>query len=189
MWDITDLSKQYALLGGSEQYRRMYENAMEPMKRNIFYRPMTANGDDILLAGQTSSDGIVDVTQLTTEPQAQHLGCFAGGMVGIGAKLFGNQDDLNIARRLVEGCLWGYEVHNNGMMPEIIHTVPCANQTLCAWDEQRWLEKVNEAYRGDEPASMKALKHNVPKGVAKIDDARYILRCVQDCYPAPYAIC
>jgi len=176
---ITDEKKQHILLGGSSsQYHFLFKNAMEVMKRNIFYRPMTVDARSVLLAGQTNSDGMTPVTELTIEPQAQHLGCFAGGMVGLAARIFRNEQDMDIATKLVEGCLWGYENMPHGIMPEVIHTVPCQDQFQCEWNEQSWLDMVNEAYEGPEDAATKVQQHHLPKGVTKVDDTRYILRFV-----------
>jgi mannosyl-oligosaccharide alpha-1,2-mannosidase len=149
---------------------------MTAMKRNIFYRPMTVDGKSILLAGQTSSDGKTPLNKLTTEPQAQHLGCFAGGMVGLAAKIFSNDGDMDVAKKLVEGCLWGYENMPHGIMPEIMHTVQCPSKDQCEWNEQKWLDAVDQAYEGSDTASQKVQQHHLPKGVSKVDDARYILR-------------
>jgi len=69
-------------------YKTLYENAMTPIKRHIFYRPMTENSDDIRLSGQVESNGQTHLEELKTEAQAQHLGCFAGGMVAIASRMF-----------------------------------------------------------------------------------------------------
>jgi mannosyl-oligosaccharide alpha-1,2-mannosidase len=98
---------------------------MTAMKRNIFYRPMTKDSRDLLLAGQCNTDGKTLVYNVETEPQAQHLGYFTGEMVAIGAKIFENEADLQIAKELVEGCPWVYEIMPLGIMPEIIHAMPC----------------------------------------------------------------
>jgi mannosyl-oligosaccharide alpha-1,2-mannosidase len=148
------------------------------MKRNIFYRPMTVDGKSILLAGQTNSDGKTPISGLITEPQAQHLGCFAGGMVGLAAKIFNNDEDMAVAKKLVEGCLWAYETMPHGIMPEIIHTVPCQIKEQCRWDESKWLDAVDKAYIGSEDVYQKVRQHHLPQGVAKVDDTRYILRFV-----------
>ncbi|TGO67410.1 hypothetical protein BELL_0894g00060 [Botrytis elliptica] len=135
------LPKQHLLLGGAtQQYRRMYEFALIAMKRNIFFRPMTKNGEDVRLPGNVDSDGKTLVTELKTDGEAQHLGCFAGGMVAIGAKIFENEQDLELARKLTDGCLWAYENMPLGIMPEKMHTVPCKSESYCPWDEQKWLE-------------------------------------------------
>ena len=166
------------MLGGAaQQYRRLYEYAIVAIKRNIFYRPMTFDGKDIRLAGQVDSDGRTLVSELRTEPQAQHLGCFAGGMVAISAKIF-QSDDLPLAKKLVEGCLWAYEVMPLGIMPEILHTVPCDSEDHCPWDEKRWHDRVSEAHEGPEDAETKIQQNRLRPGVAKVDDGRYILRLV-----------
>ncbi|TID26004.1 class I alpha-mannosidase protein [Venturia nashicola] len=169
------LPKQHLLLGGAtDQYRKLFENALIAMKRNIFYRPMTPDGRSILLAGEVNSDGKTPVDQLKTEPQAQHLGCFAGGMVGIAAKIFESEEDLDVAKKLVEGCIWGYETFPNGIMPEIMHTIPCQNKDKCDWEGNKWIWAVSNAYGGDGLTIIQ--DHHLPKGVAKVDDPRYTLR-------------
>lgn len=171
------LPKQHMLLGGAtQQYRRMYEYAIIAIKRNIFYRPMTLNGEDVRVAGNVDSDGSTHVSILKTDSQAQHLGCFAGGMVAISAKIFENDEDLALGRKLVEGCLWAYEVMPTGIMPEIMHAVACEDKDHCPWDEEKWHEKVNELIEGDEDVKNKINSHRLRPGVAKVDDGRYILR-------------
>jgi mannosyl-oligosaccharide alpha-1,2-mannosidase len=171
------LPKQHMLLGGAtQQYRRMYEYALIAIKRNIFYRPMTLHGEDIRLSGNVDSHGNVHVSNLETDAQAQHLGCFAGGMVAIGAKIFENDHELDLARKLVEGCLWAYEVMPTGIMPEIMHVVACKNTTDCSWDKEKWHLEVTELNEGTEDAETKIKTHRLPPGVSKVDDGRYILR-------------
>ncbi|TVY84057.1 Mannosyl-oligosaccharide 1,2-alpha-mannosidase MNS1 [Lachnellula suecica] len=171
------LPKQHILIGGAtQQYRRLYDYSMTAIKRNIFFRPMTKNGEDVRLAGQVNSDGRTLVKELKTEPQAQHLGCFAGGMVGIAAKIFQNDDDLALAQKLVEGCLWAYEIMPLGIMQEIFHAVPCDDEKSCPWDEQKWHDAVDKEHEGQESAEAKIKNRRLPPGVVKIDDARYILR-------------
>ncbi|KAK8908031.1 hypothetical protein QC760_003901 [Botrytis cinerea] len=171
------LPKQHLLLGGAtQQYRRMYEFAMIAMRRNIFFRPMTKNGEDIRLPGNVDSDGKTSVTELKTDGEAQHLGCFAGGMVAIGAKVFENEQDLELARKLTDGCLWAYENMPLGIMPEKMHTVPCENDSYCPWDEQKWLEGIDRDTEGNETVHEKIHQHRLVAGVTKFDDGRYILR-------------
>ena len=171
------LPKQHMLLGGAtQQYRRMYEYALIAMKRNIFFRPMTQNGENVRLAGNVDTDGDTHVSKLSTDSQAQHLGCFAGGMVAIGAKIFGNEEDLVLGRQLVEGCLWAYEVMPNGIMPETMHAVACENVDDCPWDQRKWWDKVEMMDEGDEDVQIKIANHRLAPDVAKVDDGRYILR-------------
>lgn len=93
------LPKQHLLMNGANsQYKKMYQSAMDAIKGTVLYRPMTPDQRDMLLAGQVHAEGGKAVSDLTPEPQAQHLACFAGGMVGLGAKLFSSEDDLLIAK-------------------------------------------------------------------------------------------
>ncbi|EER25115.1 endoplasmic reticulum mannosyl-oligosaccharide 1,2-alpha-mannosidase, putative [Coccidioides posadasii C735 delta SOWgp] len=172
------LPKQHILLGGAtKQYRKLYQNAMTAIKRHILYRPMTKGGEDILLPGNVWADGNIPLSELKADGEAQHLGCFAGGMVAIGAKIFNNPEEVDIARKLANGCVWAYETANQGIMPEIMHTVPCEDRDNCPWNETKWHEAVNRAYPfGNVPAEQKIRAKNLPPGVTKIGDARYILR-------------
>jgi len=137
---------------------------------------MTKGGEDIRLAGNCDSDGKTLVKELKTDSQAQHLGCFAGGMVSIGAKIFENDEDLALGRKLVEGCLWGYEVMPLGIMPEIFHTVQCEDPNNCEWSEEKWHEAVEKSIDGTDDVETKIRKKRLAPGVAKVDDGRYILR-------------
>lgn len=93
------LPKQHLLMNGARpQYEKMYQSAMAAIKKTVLYRPMTPDQHDMLLAGQVHAEGGQAVGDLTPEPQAQHLACFAGGMFGIGAKLFSSEEDLLIAK-------------------------------------------------------------------------------------------
>lgn len=170
------LPKQHQLLnGGHPSYKKMYEKSLNAMKERIFYRPMTAANEDILLAGQVDTD----TDDGKTEAQAQHLACFAGGMVGLGAKLFSSEDDLEVARSLVDGCLWAYESAENGIMPEIIHTIACEEASQdCKWDAKKWHAALVEEHPEEETTNPSEIisKRHLPPGVIKIDDGRYILR-------------
>ncbi len=167
------------LLGGStQQFRRMYEYALIALRRNIFYRPMTKTNTNIRIAGNVDSDGKTLVQELKIESEAQHLGCFTGGMVAIGAKIFQSPEDLVLAKQLVEGCLWAYEVMPNGIMPEKMRTVQCEDKNNCPWDEEKWRKAVGKSIEGDEDVDTKILRNRLAPGIAKVDDSRYILRCV-----------
>ncbi|KIN02554.1 glycoside hydrolase family 47 protein [Oidiodendron maius Zn] len=96
------LPKQYMLLGGpSQQYRHLYEVAIDTAKTNLFFT-MTPKGDDILLSRNVR---VISLAEMELDPQGQHLTCFVGGMMGIGSRIFDRPDDLPIAQKLVEGCL------------------------------------------------------------------------------------
>lgn len=175
------LPKQHQLLNGADPaYESMYKQALQTMKEHIFYRPMTPDNRDILLAGQVQSESYPPTTPLQIEAGAQHLACFAGGMVGLGAKLFSAPEDITIARKLVDGCLWAYETNTNGIMPEVMHTVACPDQENCTWIEERWHESVRNAHPSEVERGLTVQEiiadFHLPPGVASIDDTRYILR-------------
>ena len=162
-------SQQYMMLGGlDDRYRRMYGHALEVAKKHVLYRPMNRGNQDILLAGSAhvKDDGKIDL-----DPQGQHLTCFVGGMVAIGAKIFG-RDELDIARKLVDGCIWAYESMPTGIMPETFHAVPCSMD--CQWNETRWHQGILR-YHKDLQVITAEHKRLTP-GFTEVADPRYLLR-------------
>ena len=163
------------LLGGlRSEYREMYETAIDVAKQHLFFRPLNPEGRDILLSGSAKVD---DDGRVTLEPQAQHLACFVGGMVGIGARIFDRPDDLAVARKLVDGCIWAYNATTSGMMPEVFYAAPCADD--CAWDERKWHDAIAQRASSDDPAQAPAdlvRERRLPPGVTDIRDRRYMLR-------------
>ncbi|KAI9876893.1 MAG: hypothetical protein M1830_005374 [Pleopsidium flavum] len=137
------LPKQYMMLGGlKQQYRKLYEDSIDVAKKHVLYTPLNQGSRDILLPGNVR----VMEGEVKLDPQGQHLACFAGGMIGIAAKIF-ERDDLEIARKLVDGCVWAYETMPTGIMPETFHTVPCL--TDCQWDDTKWHQGI--LYRQNDP--------------------------------------
>jgi mannosyl-oligosaccharide alpha-1,2-mannosidase len=139
------LSKQYLLLGGRvDQYRLMYEQAMDVVKEHLLFRPMLPRENDILFSGKLnvpSHDDDKKVGDLTGENA--HLTCFAGGMFGMGAMLFDRPDDLEIAKKLTEGCVFSYDMMPTGIMPESFEAVPCKNAEDCAWNETVYWQTID----------------------------------------------
>ena len=170
------LPKMHLLFGGAtDQYKMMYQNAMIPIQKSLIFRPMTDAGDDIRIAGQATVDRNNDVH---LDPQAQHLTCFVGGMVALGSRAFEEPGKTDLGRQLTDGCIWGYEVMPRGIMPEIMHTVPCpyANQA-CEFDDSTWHSAVS-AMAGGGPMNLgdEISKKHLPRGVSSVDDTRYGLR-------------
>ncbi|KAJ2895731.1 hypothetical protein MKZ38_006203 [Zalerion maritima] len=181
------LPKMFLLLGGGDyQYRDMYVKALAAMKRHIFYEPTTQHPYNILIPGSVQSEGHDGVLDLETQPEAQHLGCFAGGMVGLGARAFGLEKDMSIAKSLVEGCLWGYESNPSGIMPEIMHTTICNKKErgdgddrdrICKFSEDAWYEAIKKRHPDDNmPPAERASNERLVPGVTEFKDHRYILR-------------
>ena len=169
------IPKMHLLLGGRKaEYSKMYSKFIEAAKKQLFYRPMTRDGRDVLISGFLSAKK----EPLTLVHSAQHLGCFVGGMVAIGAKAIGPLEDLGIAAKLADGCFWAYESMPSGIMPETFAAAPCASQSICSWNESAWHEAVVEQVGNLYELSMEELvqKHKVPAGFTQIIDGRYLLR-------------
>ncbi|KAK4453045.1 endoplasmic reticulum mannosyl-oligosaccharide 1,2-alpha-mannosidase [Podospora aff. communis PSN243] len=154
------LPKMSALLGGRDPiYEQMYRSAMTTAEKHMIFRPMLPNGDNVLFIGDVhvrpDGDGV------SLQPDGQHLTCFAGGMFGLGGKLFGIREQLATAEKLARGCALAYAAFPTGIMPEIFGLLPCASRDVCEWDEDRWVTE------GDT---------NLPKGFKHARDPRYLLR-------------
>ena len=178
------LPKEHMLLGAqTDQYRNMYAVAMNPIKNKLIFRANTKDGQNVLFAGNARasfSDGII-------EHQAEHLKCYLGGTVGIGAKVFDRPEELSMARGLVDGCIWAYDVMPTGIMPEVFYVSPCDDAEYCSWDENKWYRDVRRRLMRGRPASddddvnIKETKslikdHKLQPGVTDVPDAQYKLR-------------
>lgn len=172
------LPKQHLLLGGLEgQYKKLYEGAIEPAKKHLFFRPLTPQNQDILISGtvRTSTLGTVKL-----DPEGQHLACFTGGMVALGAMIFNRTDDMDIARKLVDGCIWAYDSMPTGVMPETFKTIPCYDETDCTWSTDRWQDVVQKVSGNDHPEASDVKEvieaAGLQPGFTSINDPRFLLR-------------
>lgn len=140
------LPKEYMLLGGlNDQYRTMYETAMETTRKHLLFRPMLPdnNRDVRFLASATFAENPVDGKKFEYKYEGSHLLCFAGGMFGIGAKVFGLKGDLDIAKKLTDGCVWAYESTQSGIMPEHFALLPCDNMKDCEWNKTAYYDALD----------------------------------------------
>ncbi|KAI0549263.1 glycoside hydrolase, partial [Xylaria curta] len=174
------LPKMSALTGGqSDIYQTMYEKAIDAVTTQILFRPMTPTNEDILIAGQIhmkDEDGLIFAE---LEPQGQHLVCFLGGLVALASKLFRRPDDMAVATKLVEGCMWTYEAFPHGIMPETFTMTPCATKDSCTWDDASWRQDVKTRAGGNnkDPKIDEIIsRERLPRGFTSIPDRRYILR-------------
>ena len=182
------LPKQHMLLGGrSEQMQKMYEYAITAAMNHVFFQPMTPDSRDILISGGATVDEKTGTPH--TDPAGQHLGCYAGGMVGIGAKLFDHEEHMNMARKLVDGCIWAYDQMPSGIMPEMFRMVACDMNSDCQWDEKKWKTAVIKSAKAKLKDDDKnkflsdealfnhtiATKH-LKSGFVDVWDPRYLLR-------------
>ncbi|KAL9026032.1 MAG: hypothetical protein Q9196_005245 [Gyalolechia fulgens] len=142
------LPKEYMLLGGlKEKYQSMYEKAADAIVNNLIFRPMIEDEErNILIAGDISTSGKPQSgSPSKLKPEQMHLTCFAGGMFAIGAKIFDRKDEMDIAKRLADGCVWSYEMTPTGIMPELFLVMPCDNVKKCPFNETVWYEKLSDS--------------------------------------------
>lgn len=117
----------------------MYLKTIDAVRKWMIYRPMIPGSQDILFSGSVTTDGHPE-TDLRLTAEVTHLTCFIGGMVGMGAKLFGLEGDLEIAMKLTDGCVWAYESMPSGIMPEAAAVLPCVSAEQCPWNETAYWE-------------------------------------------------
>lgn len=143
--------KQYLLLGGLEpKYRTMHENAISAVKEWLLYRPMVPGDPDILFSSLIKLQPGQTFDRRSYVFEVAHLSCFLGGMFGLGAKIFESPEDLEIAQRLADGCVWAYSATPSGIMPEYAQVVPCRDINDCHWNETIWTDEYldpNPGYR------------------------------------------
>jgi len=65
--------------------------------------------------------------------QFQHLACFVGGMVALGSRISNSREELETAKKLTDGCVWGYNNTPSGIMPDFSHVEPCQDAASCTW--------------------------------------------------------
>lgn len=168
------LPKMYALLGGSDLYARLWEGSMKAATQHALYRPMAPQNPDILMAGAVDVD---DHGTITTQPEGQHLVCFAGGMLALGGRLLQNETHVRLGRQVTDGCTWAYENSPLGVMPETYTVVPCQDSNHCEWDEEAWHRGILERHKDDSrDAATIARDKRLPTGFTSMNDRRYILR-------------
>lgn len=141
------MPKAYMLLGGvNEQYRKMYEKAMDTVREYLLFQPMVKDERDLLFLSTVTLPKSLSEQGPETwsyEYEGTHLACYAGGMFGVGAKLFGIDGDLDIAAKLTDGCVWAYESTTTGIMPESFELLPCEKGKPCTWNETRYAEALD----------------------------------------------
>jgi mannosyl-oligosaccharide alpha-1,2-mannosidase len=168
-------SQQFIMLGGQlQQGRKLYESFVETAKKRLFYRPMTKNNEDVLLSG-TLRKAMGEEGDLETE--MQHLTCFIGGVLALAGKTFERDDDVKDGARLARGCVWAYESTATGIMPETFTALACKNKASCSWNETSWREAVSPE-SSEEDIQSKISEERLPKGFTRVQDRRYLLRCV-----------
>lgn len=171
------LPKQYLLLGGLlEQPKKMYEAFIPIAKEHLFFRPLNPGNLDLLVSGELKSYSRSSQPSLTTE--GQHLTCFAGGMVGLAAKIFNRPDELAIAERLTDGCVWAYDSQPSGIAPEVYSLVACNTTAIpsCDWSDAAWHGAISNLPADPLLATQSILTHRLSPGFTAYPNRKYILR-------------
>ncbi|KAK6537971.1 hypothetical protein TWF694_010864 [Orbilia ellipsospora] len=137
------LLKEHILLGGlAKQYSDLYIKTYETARSNLFFRPMVPKNKDILVSGDLKVNYDYDrheALQPVLEGAGSHLTCFVGGMIGMGAKILERPEDLEVAMKLTDGCVWNYFSTASGIMPENFIMAQCPKTGKCNWDRNLWL--------------------------------------------------
>ncbi|KAI0457384.1 glycoside hydrolase family 47 protein [Xylaria acuta] len=152
------LPKTFAILGGLEPvYEKLYRGAMDTIIENLLFRPKLPDQTDILFPGNV---WVTDQGPSLTA-QSQHLSCFAGGMFGLGGKIFQIPEHVAIGEKLTKGCVWTYDAMPAGIMPEAFNLLKCQSLDPCEWNQEEW-EIVGDT--------------KLKPGFSSVPDARYLLR-------------
>lgn len=204
------LSKEHILLAGrTPQYATMHNAMVQTVKSYLLFEPLlppsSLETDDQPLSPLFLGSLKVDKNKhtRTLDPQGEHLTCFAGGMLALGARALRSslpdakyQEDMGVARRLTDGCIWSYFNTPTGIGPEIFHTSPCrsgrdaitsgaepdglGNRGDCRWDEDRWLMSLRKVpgnvNKLEDGRRQWAKDRKLLGGFTEVNDAKYILR-------------
>lgn len=169
------LPKMHLLLGGRiDQYKNMYTKSADAAIDKLIYRPMTKDGRDILASGDmniapnlTSGEFIE-----TFKPVDSHLVCFAGGMLALGGVIFDRPEDVEVGKKLTDGCVWAYNVTATGIMPEDFQLSKCESKTSCKWNETKYYEEL-DPYRHHRLRTPN-LAHYQNNAPPKLQDTDYV---------------
>ena len=63
-------------------------------------------------------------------------------MLALGSKALTLPDDLEIGRKLTDGCVWLYGITKTGVMPEALALVKCDDPVGCQWQQEEWLKQI-----------------------------------------------
>ncbi|KAH8917332.1 glycoside hydrolase family 47 protein [Atractiella rhizophila] len=105
------LIKTHQLLGGTDtQFARMYNGSMESAWEYLIKPVLAVPGQKLLTIGQAKWS--------TFTMDLEHLTCFAGGMMGLGAKLLGRREDMEAGKAFTNTCYWAYRMTKTGVGPD-----------------------------------------------------------------------
>lgn len=170
------LPKMHLLLGGRiDQYKDMYIKTADVAIEKLIYKPMIKDGRDILAAGDlnlapNSSSETGELIE-TFKAVSSHLVCFAGGMFALGGAIFDRPEDVEIGKKLTDGCIWAYNVTATGIMPEDFYLSKCESKTNCEWNETKYFEELDpyREHRAKTPTILGTYNNDMPPALQGTD--------------------
>lgn len=192
------LPKQYMILGGLlQQPRKMYEGFIDVAKKHLFRRVLNEQNIPLVFSGDARVRDPSQDPEIMLTARGQHLTCFAGGMVGIAARIFDRHGDVDLAAQLTDACVWSYNTSVAGVGPEIFTFAPCGSiedsQTgdKCSYSEEKWRAAIRNYWRPP-PKGVKETEDDLREaaerveslikerrltpGMVEVNDRKYILR-------------
>lgn len=116
------LIKTVKLLGNSkaaEQYKRIYAASVDAARQWLYYPIEIYDWSPLHKEAMMLGIGKREQTgQLVNE--VEHLTCFAGGMLGLGARLLDRPRDLEDGERFTQTCYWLSASTPTGLQPEVV---------------------------------------------------------------------
>ncbi|KAG8625936.1 hypothetical protein KVT40_006337 [Elsinoe batatas] len=169
------LIKASLLLNGSDFYTNLYSAAISTISTHLLYRPLLPTLPDVLLPALATSNS----SGIHLLHRADHLACFAGGMLVLGSRLLPNTTHLSLGRKLTLGCVEMYRTSPLGIMPDEAFVLPCpAPPAPCEWDNNTFLETcfLRFAGREDFAAQRQGCVSRLPTGILEVQNAEFKLR-------------
>jgi mannosyl-oligosaccharide alpha-1,2-mannosidase len=109
------LIKAYKLLGGGEQstvYKRLYAESIDAARKLLFRDIDVVPNRDLFTIGKYENNNL--------KIETEHLSCFAGGMLALGAKLLDRPKDMKDAAKFTTTCYWIGAAGPLGIQPEVV---------------------------------------------------------------------
>lgn len=158
------LVKGHLLYGGiDKRYGEMWRKALPTLKEQILFRPQVPGNEDLMFPGEIMAWR----DRSAFSGKVEHLSCFLGGLFALSARtVVDDADDLEIAAKLTNGCVWAYESTASGIMPDTVTFEPCPDHNLdCEWNDLSFAAKTR-----------KQGEVTLPTGFIKVDRPEYLLR-------------
>lgn len=110
------LIKQHQLIGGAtDQFADMYARAVDKAKEVLYADLPFYKGRNMMTISGRHHPG------RGLQYDLEHLSCFAGGMLGLGAKLLDRQADLDVGHAFTRTCYHLGAATPSGLQPESVN--------------------------------------------------------------------